>query len=323
MTLTTLDDKVSISTSRDNTSILTQHSFLSASSALTCQSKSTRLEKSHLVYYDHEQGSLEWIEARNKFITASAIGTILNGPQTAGYRNLLAEKASDGQHRTFFGSDATRWGHKYEPVADMLFEYRNPGVEIYEYGLVHNPNYPYLGVSPDGITNKNEMLEIKCPYSRKIDGKIKNEYAHQIQQQLLVCEHEICNFLECKFVEVAKTHFWNIFSASTREKGVIIQSLEEGERFNYYSPIELGHNQTDLQDWYNYRLEDIEAAGGTVVKETYWLLDQYNCQKVKRDPTWYQRYRSNIEKFWLDVENTRREGWEHLVKKKTVECLLP
>jgi putative phage-type endonuclease len=289
-----------------------------------------RPEKSHLVYYDFDQGSDEWIKCRNNFITASAIGQIVKGSNTAEYRNLLAEKASNGEYRSFFGNDATRWGHKYEPVADLLYEYRNPGVEIYEYGLIHNPNYPNLGVSPDGITNQNEMLEIKCPYSRKINGVIKKEYAHQIQQQLLVCEHEICNFLECKFVEVERTHFWSIFALKQREKGIIIQSLEQGEKYNYYSPIELSFSENDLQTWYQYRLEDIHELGGTVVKETYWLLDRYNCQKVKKDPDWYPRHKPMIEKFWVDVDKTRSEGWQNLVKKKgdqksklSTVCLLP
>lgn len=277
----------------------------------------SRPEKEGLVYYDFEQGSQAWIDLRNKFITASAIGSIVRGTKGVEYQNLVAEKASCGEYRSFFGNVATRWGHKYEPVADMLYEYRNPGVKIYEYGLVNNPKYPELAVSPDGITSSGEMLEIKCPYSRRIDGKIKYEYAQQMQQQLLVCEYEVCNFLECKFVEVEKDRFWELFPLKTCEKGIIIQSLEKGEKYNYYSPIELSHNIEHLKLWYQYRIEDIEREGGEVVKETYWLLDRYLCQKVKRDPNWYEQNKQSICEFWEDVNRARVEGWERLLKKST------
>lgn len=273
--------------------------------------KTYRLEQPHLVYYDFEQGSEQWIQIRNKFITASAIGQIIKGNKSADYRNLLAEKASNGEYRSFFGNTATKWGHKYEPVANMLFEYKN-NVTIYEYGLIYNPKYPYLAVSPDGITSNNEMLEIKCPYSRKIDGKIKREYEHQIQQQLLVCEHEICNFLECKFNEISEEEFWNQFQQNTKEKGIIVQSLEDGQKYNHYSPIELSFNQEDLFEWYQLRKNEL---GQQLIKTSYWILDIYHCQQVKRENDWYDKHKSIIEQFWKDVEKTKIDGWQGLVNK--------
>lgn len=289
-----------------------------------------RPEKEGLIYFDFEQGSQEWIDLRNKYITASAIGQIIKGSHTVEYKNLVAEKASGGEHRTFFGNHATRWGHKYEPVADMLFEYRNPGVKIYEYGLISNPKYPKLAVSPDGITSLGEMLEIKCPYSRKIDGVVKREYAAQMQQQMLVCEYDVCNFLECKFVEVEEDHFWKVFSQNPCEKGIIIQSSEtenetSAEKYNYYSPIDLSYNEEHLKLWYQFRLEDIAEVNGMVVKKTYWILERYLCRPVKKDPNWYSQNEKKIKQFWLDVEKTKEVGWQTTVKKKTSSpkiCLL-
>ena len=38
-------------------------------------------------------------------------------------------------------------------------------------GFIINPQWPWLGCSPDGIVFKNEMavgcIEVKCPYSKK------------------------------------------------------------------------------------------------------------------------------------------------------------
>ncbi len=47
------------------------------------------------------------------------------------------------------------------------------GVEVKRSGLVINPDYIFLGASPDGlVTNpisedNNRLLEIKCPYAHK------------------------------------------------------------------------------------------------------------------------------------------------------------
>jgi len=285
---------------------------------------SLRPEKENLVYHDHPQGSPEWLACRNNYITASAISKIMK-PGTAEYRNLLLEKASSGEYRTFFGTEATRWGHKYEPVANAIFEYRHRSqsqpqsqdICVYDYGLIHNPKYPYLAASPDGITNYHEMLEIKCPYSRKIDGIIKQEYRQQIQQQLWVCECDICNFLECKFVEVEREQFFHILTETEKntEKGIIIQSEEGNDRYNYYSPIELCERPDDLRIWYEQRLEDIGHLNGWVVKESFWLLEKYNLQQVKKDPTWYENIKWAVDKFWSEVEKHRSNGdsWKQLL----------
>ena len=55
------------------------------------------------------------------------------------------------------------------------------------------------------------MLEIKCPYSRKIDGVIKPEYFSQMQGQLEVCDLEYCDFLECDFQKFDCPDFKAIF----------------------------------------------------------------------------------------------------------------
>ena len=86
-----------------------------------------------------------------------------------------------------------RHGNKFEPVANGIYSYRNQ-VVIYGFGMITNQKYPILGISPDGITHIG-MIEIKCPWSRIIDGKIKTEYYHQMQEQMAVCEIDQCDFL--------------------------------------------------------------------------------------------------------------------------------
>ena len=91
-------------------------------------------------------------------------------------------------------------------------------------GLVINPQWPYIGASPDGIVectcHGKRVLEIKCPYShrgetvlsatlndtnlkRDDDGALHldpgHAYYYQVQTQMLVCGVECCDFCVCTF----------------------------------------------------------------------------------------------------------------------------
>ena len=46
------------------------------------------------------------------------------------------------------------------------------GVIVQGSGLWVNPDYPFLGASPDGIIGKDTVVEIKCPYAGR-EEKIK------------------------------------------------------------------------------------------------------------------------------------------------------
>ena len=71
-------------------------------------------------------------------------------------------------------------------------------------GLIIHNQYKHIGASPDGISDLGIMLEIKCPFKRKIDGAIPEQYWMQIQGQLEVCDLEECDYLECKLWEYRK-----------------------------------------------------------------------------------------------------------------------
>ena len=85
-----------------------------------------------------------------------------------------------------------------EDIASDIYCKRNR-VIMNEFGLIRHSEIPYIGASPDGISSNGIMLEIKCPYKRKIDGKILEQYYYQIQGQLEVCNLEECDFLECEY----------------------------------------------------------------------------------------------------------------------------
>lgn len=288
------------------------------------QSDSESFKKKNLIYHNFDQGSNEWLKHRFNFITASAIGTILGNSNNKSYKNLIAEKASNGKFKVNVTSNSTKWGHRFEPVANMIYSHKN-NLIVYECGFVNNPLYPLIGASPDGIINSDLLIEIKCPISRKIDGNIKPEYYHQIQQQLFVCDAKYCDFVECKFEEINSDVFWDHFNINNKYRGIIVHCVVNNIKKNYYSPIKLTYNKIELKEWFEnvININNVDHI-------TYWINDVYNCQRVAKDIQWYDKIKSKIEIFWKTVSEYKLNGLDELcnslnVSKRTIifdKCML-
>ena len=271
----------------------------------------------------YRQKSQGWLDQRNNYLTASTIAAALGFSGKKAKYDLLVSKCSNGRVTGFTGNKATHWGNKYEPVANMIYSYRNNGIEIHEFGMITNPKYPILGVSPDGIT-MHRLIEIKCPSSRVIDGKIKKEYYHQMQEQMTVCDFDECDFIECKFEEVTEEQFWGDFEYYdpsenvNREKGVIIYYLDltdsDEPMVEYlYSPVEYHDDHHKLSSWVTQTTESLSASSDKIyLGQLFWYLKVYSCQLVKRDPKWITTYYPVLVKFWEEVEHYRKIGYERI-----------
>lgn len=134
------------------------------------------------------QRTPEWYSAREGLITASNFHKAAAKPE-----QFVKEKLSA---KPFLGSDATRWGVKYEDVACLLYSYYN-NTYVIEYGLLPHPTIAHLGASPDGITPYGVMVEIKCPYSKTLKD-VPEEYWAQMQGQMAVCKLTECDFVVCR-----------------------------------------------------------------------------------------------------------------------------
>ena len=74
-----------------------------------------------------------------------------------------------------FSSKQTSWGNKHEKDGINLYkkmmELNHANFVVQLSGLVINPEYPFLGASPDGIVSCDccgiGLVEIKCPYSHR------------------------------------------------------------------------------------------------------------------------------------------------------------
>ena len=156
----------------------------------------------------HEQRSDAWFKQRENKLTSSDAGTVLGlNPYQKPHEVLFKKCGFDP--KPFVGNIATRHGQKYEDEAiDKYCELT--GQVNYNFGLIahedvyHNKDYYWMAGSPDGISISKSnvqanpvLLEVKCPYKRKIKfGKIPEHYLPQVQLNLFICDLQVADFIE-------------------------------------------------------------------------------------------------------------------------------
>jgi len=255
------------------------------------------------------QKSPEWYEMRNGLLTASDWGKILDAKT-----DVLLKKCGEDR---FVGGAAIDWGNKYEQVANMIYQHRN-NVEVLEFGCLRHPVYDYLGASPDGITPDGVMVEIKCPYSRKITGIPKYEYWCQVQGQLEVCDLDRCDFIECFIKEYdSENEYLDDFANNPNEKGVIadIYLRNEKKHIFYYSKIFLVGEE--LESWKNEIVKDINTKDAILYDFCYWRLEEVSCIQIYRNQEWFYFARNILENYWNYIIKYRDFGFEQLRKDMT------
>lgn len=145
-----------------------------------------------------EQRTPAWYARRESLMTASDAAGALGIPAYDGQRgNIRANLLHQKVYGTFKGNMFTRHGSENEDmVRDRLAEI--VGDEPLEFGLLVHPTLDWLGASPDGIFRRSgAMIEIKCPYKRRIDpGHVPHHYVPQVQVQMEVCDLDMCFFVQ-------------------------------------------------------------------------------------------------------------------------------
>ena len=290
-----------------------------------------------------EQRSQEWYDMRYNMITASDVGTIIGYNKYQRPKDVILKKCGHGK---FKGNIYTLHGQKFEPVATSLYESRYNATVI-EFGLIQHPKISFIGASPDGITDEGIMVEIKCPYTRAINGDIMYEktlsYYAQIQIQLEVCDLNICDFWECQFdirgyntfvdylddkyipenveklnILPEKNYPLNYIkvpddrrSSNGLEKGIIVKiRKEDQEQDEYlYPPFDVS-TQEQLQWISQYNENDY-----TIFEPIYWKIKKTSCCRVYRDRQWFAQHKPTLEKFWQNVLKYRKIGCDDLLGK--------
>jgi len=164
----------------------------------------------------HEQRSDAWFEQRKGRLTSSDAGTALGINPYQKPVELLFKKCGAGE--PFTGNVATLHGQKYEDEAIEKY-CQAMGKRNYEFGLIDfnavvreddnhaNQKYPggigWMAGSTDGIAEDVRgledlvVLEVKCPYRRKIiHGTCPEYYLPQVQLNMAILNINKADFIE-------------------------------------------------------------------------------------------------------------------------------
>lgn len=139
-----------------------------------------------------EQRSQEWLDLRENMITASDIASAIGENHYETPDAFVKKKVLRTQ---WAGNAATAHGTLLEPLVRDLYDQRY-NRKSHEIGLVRHREYPWLGASPDGITEDGLLIEIKCPLTRKIEPKVPKHYWPQVQLQLEITDLDECDFIQ-------------------------------------------------------------------------------------------------------------------------------
>lgn len=153
---------------------------------------------------DVEQGSIEWLIARQGLITGTrfadcfrrgdAIQTLINRCVAE-----LTQRYYNEEAPAEIVAKPLQWGRDHEGEARGLYEFEND-VEVRQVGFVYSYADDLVGFSPDGLVDPNGQIEIKCPMNleehiRHWRDGIPKDYLHQVKGGLWVTNRDWCDFL--------------------------------------------------------------------------------------------------------------------------------
>jgi putative phage-type endonuclease len=151
------------------------------------------------------QGSELWFAARCGKVTASRVADVIaktkTGPSTsrANYAAQIVAERLTGNVQESYTNAAMQHGTETEPEARRTYEFFS-GRTVHEVGFVAHPTIAMTGCSPDGLTDDEGMVEIKCPIvathiETLLGASVPGKYITQIQWQLACTGRAWCDFV--------------------------------------------------------------------------------------------------------------------------------
>jgi putative phage-type endonuclease len=264
--------------------------------------KNKKIVKALLKLPKVEQKSQEWYLMRQNLITASDFAQALGQGKFGSQNDIIKKKVRPSDESSAsFSNPCFKWGNMFEQVANDIYCKLHHDIVVHEFGLLPHKTLSFFGASPDGISETGIMLEIKCPYKRKVvsGGEVPKQYYYQIQGQLEVCGLDECDYFECQFQQFSNLQEMYNAYGDNRIKGVIIECpLADGNGTYYkYSPIIMGVSTPDvpLDDFKSWVDQNTEME---FVDIKLWYLDQYNLQRVTFDKRFTGANLLELKKVW-------------------------
>ncbi len=287
-----------------------------------------------------EQRTPEWYRQMSEIISASELGQLFAAPRQRA--KLVLSKTVPpvprNQALAVYSDQmsAFDWGIRFEPVVKQIYEARY-GVTLKELGRLQHPTHPQCMASPDGLVyhcpkgiRTGRLVEIKCPVTRDIDGKISKDYYAQMQMQLHVTGLTHCDFVEAEFASP--------YAQLSPKQG---PSTESGTIALVYTPPP-PHPESDPEEkreWsthgsFHYEYSPVNAPSdwapmlmgdAEVVEWIPWRLMKWCEQLVVRNEEWWVSLQPVLRTFWEDVEQAKQglftipESTRPTKKAKTTE----
>lgn len=251
-----------------------------------------------------KQRTNEWFELRKDRLTASDLYDAIKDGNTS--TKLAMKKANITVDTTNYNNiPPLKWGTMFENMASRCYSQANNNINIQEFGLICDMVNSHFGASPDGINDLGIMIEIKCPYSRKIiEDFIPAKYYMQIQGQLAVCNLKECDYIECDF-KTFNSHeeYLSNVGNDLVNHGVIAEYKTSNNEYSYlYSDTNLSPCDaiSNIQEQIKTCITD-----NTFSKLITWQLVEMKIQRVKFD-----------EKEWTDIDNKITIFWDKVEQMK-------
>lgn len=255
-----------------------------------------------------EQRTPEWYAARQTLITASDFAQALGEGKFGTQKQIIKKKCGFEEDNFDNSMPALKWGCMYEDVACAIYAQRN-GVKVYDFGLLRHPSIDCVGASPDGINEFGVMVEIKCPWKRKIDGTVPLQYYYQVLGQLDVCGLNECDYFECEFFESDTANGLFEQGVVGFEKGVI---LEKSDGKFIYSPVSFKATAKELEDWV---VSEKETQGvDNVATIHYYILTKCSSIRVYKDIALIEEMYERLKVVWNKILEYRAD--EELYNKE-------
>lgn len=161
-----------------------------------------------MIYYDVDQGSIDWQLLRLGIPTGSSFEKIITptGRPSKQVGGLIHHLVAESLMGSPIEQPTTSWmerGTELEGDAVCYYEFQRD-VAAPKIGFITNDEGT-VGVSPDRIIGNDGMLEIKCPAPQThvgymIDEDVDEAYRAQLQGQLWIAERE--------WVDICSYHPW-------------------------------------------------------------------------------------------------------------------
>tara|TARA_R110000772_G_scaffold150898_1_gene261623 strand:- start:20 stop:631 length:612 start_codon:yes stop_codon:yes gene_type:complete len=150
---------------------------------------------------DIEQGSKEWLQMRLGIATASNFSKIITstGKESTQLDQYAFDLASDEfltEPEASYKSEAMQRGNDLEDEARKYYSFITD-TKVEQVTFIKKDQ---LGYSPDGLINKDGLIEIKCPLKKNhlkylINNKLPSEYKSQVQGGLYISGRDYCDFI--------------------------------------------------------------------------------------------------------------------------------